>query len=232
MITQLNLNHPDRRTIVLAAEDWHAGVIGIVASRVVDDYHRPAILINSGNGDIAQGSARSIEGFNIHEAITACSEHLESFGGHAMAAGIKIRKEKIADFTAALEEYAQKNLNQNLLTAKLDIDALCSVGDLSRSVVDELKLLEPFGQGNRKPLFAAKGVKWISPPRRVGVKGDHLQIAIGDNTGSVRCIGFNMGKLEKKLLETEYFNVAFEPDINTFNGNSSVQFVLTDIQFE
>ncbi|HEG43215.1 MAG TPA: single-stranded-DNA-specific exonuclease RecJ [Phycisphaerales bacterium] len=232
MITQGNLNHPDRRTIVLANEDWHTGVIGIVASRVVDDFCRPAILINSGNGDIAQGSARSIEGFNIHEAITACSEHLESFGGHAMAAGIKIRKEKIADFTAALEEYAQENLDQNLLTAKLDIDALCTVGDLSRSVVDELKLLEPFGQGNRKPLFAAKGVKWISPPRRVGAKGDHLQIAIGDNTGSVRCIGFNMGKLEKKLLETEYFNIAFEPDINTFNGNSSVQFVLTDIQFE
>jgi single-stranded-DNA-specific exonuclease len=234
MITKSNLNHPDRRTIVLASENWHSGVIGIVASRIIDDFFRPTILINTGSDEdeIAQGSARSIEGFNIYEAIKACSEHLESFGGHAMAAGLKIRKDKIADFTAALEEYAQKNLDDDQLVSRLDIDALCKVGDISRPVVDELKLLEPFGQGNRKPVFAAKGVKWISAPRRVGVKGDHLQIAIGDPTGSVRCIGFNMGKLEKKLLETEYFNIAFQPDINTFNGNSTVQFVLTDIQFE
>jgi single-stranded-DNA-specific exonuclease len=231
MITAAGLNHPDRKTIVLAGEKWHGGIVGIVASRVIDKYFRPTIMISTANS-IAQGSARSIEGFNILEAIRACSEHLVSFGGHAMAAGLKIEKANIAAFTAALEEYAQQNLDEEKLVAKLDIDRVCSISDMSQSVVKELSMLEPTGQGNPKPLFATRGVRWMSPPRRVGAKGDHLQIAITDNTASVRCIGFGMGRLEKKLLESDGFNVAYEPQINTYNGNSSVQFVLADIQFE
>ncbi len=131
-----------------------------------------------------------------------------------------------------MEEYAGQNFEHDVLTKKLDIDALCSLDDLNEGVVKELGLLDPAGQGNRKPLFASKGVQLIAPPRKVGAKGDHLQLSIRDNTGSVRCIGFNMGKLEKKLLEIDYFSVAYEPKINTYNGNSSVQFVLEDIKFE
>ena len=231
MITAAGLNHPDRKTIVLADEKWHSGIIGIVASRIIDDYFKPAIMISTATG-IGQGSARSVEGFNIHDAITACKEHLIKFGGHAMAAGIKIEKEKIPQFAQAIEEYAQENLTQDKLVSKLDIDAVCSIAEMSHPVVNELNLLEPTGQGNPKPKFATKGVRRISPPRRVGQKGTHLQIAITDNTASVRCIGFGMGKLEKKLLECESFSVAYEPQINTYNGNSTVQFVLTDIQFE
>ena len=93
-------------------------------------------------------------------------------------------------------------------------------------------MLGPFGQGNLEPTFATKGVRLIGPPRRVGAGRDHLQLAITDNTASVRCIGFRFGKLEKKLLEIEFFNVAYQPQINTYNGNSNVEFVLTDIQFE
>ena len=117
-------------------------------------------------------------------------------------------------------------------TAKLDIDALCSIEQLSFDAVKHLQMLEPFGQGNPAPIFATKGVHRISPPRCVGVKGDHLQIAISDHTASVRCIGFGMGKLEKKILETESFSVAYEPQFNTYNGNTTVQFLLKDIQFE
>jgi len=231
MITAAGLNHPDHKTIVLADEKWHGGIVGIVASRVIDKYFRPTIMISTANS-IAQGSARSVEGFDILAAIRACSEHLVSFGGHAMAAGLKIEKDNIAGFTAAIEEYAQQNLDEEKLVSKLNIDRVCSISDMSHSVVKELSLLEPTGQGNPKPLFATRGVRWMSPPRRVGAKGDHLQIAITDNTASVRCIGFGMGKLEKKLLESDGFNVAYEPQINTYNGNSSVQFVLADIQFE
>lgn len=231
MITAGGLNHPDRKTIVLADEKWHGGIVGIVASRVIDKYFRPTIIISTANS-IAQGSARSIEGFDILAAIRACSEHLVSFGGHAMAAGLKIEKANIAGFAVAFEEYAQQNLDEEKLISRLDIDGVCSISDMSHSVVKELSLLEPTGQGNPKPLFATRGVRWMSPPRRVGAKGDHLQIAITDNTASVRCIGFGMGRLEKKLLESDCFNVAYEPQINTYNGNSSVQFVLADIQFE
>jgi len=231
MITATGLNHPDRKTIVLANETWHAGVVGIVASRVVDTFFRPTVLMNAAD-DIAQGSARSVEGFNIHAALTACSEHLISYGGHSMAAGLKIHKNKIADLARSLEEYACRNLTDEALESKLDIDAICSIGRLNIHVVKELQRLEPFGQGNPAPVFATEGVRRISPPRRVGIRGDHLQIAISDNTGSVRCIGFGMGPLEKKVLEAQTFNVAYESQIDTYNGGGSVQFVLKDIQFE
>ena len=116
--------------------------------------------------------------------------------------------------------------------SKLDIDTECSIADMSYHAVKEIGMLEPFGPGNAKPIFATRGVKWISPPRRVGQKGDHLQIAITDGTESVRGIGFNMGKLEKKLLESEYFSVAYEAQIDTYRNNNTTQFVLSDIRFE
>ena len=231
MITQTGLDHPDRKTIVLANENWHTGVVGIVASRVIDKFFRPAIMINTENG-IGQGSARSVEGFNILEAISSCSELLISFGGHAMAAGLKIEKENIPAFIEKFEQYAQKNLTEEAITSRLDIECLCSIGQLNTPVVKQLQSLEPFGQGNPRPVFASKGVQRLSPPRRVGSKGEHLQIAITDSTGSVRCIGFKMGQLEKKILESDFFSVAYEPQMNTFNGQTNVQFVLTDIKFD
>jgi len=106
------------------------------------------------------------------------------------------------------------------------------LSELQKGTVNELQWLGPFGQGNPEPTFATKGVRLIGPPRRVGAGRDHLQLAITDNTASVRCIGFRFGKLEKKLLETEFFNVAYQPQINTYNGNSNVEFVITDIQFD
>ena len=258
MIVEQGLSHPDQKSIVLASENWHAGVIGIVASRIVDKYHRPTIMINTGgcrsskgaqNGAptnaIAQGSARSIAGFDILSAISACSEHLTSFGGHKMAAGITIEPEKIAQFAADFETYAKQNLSENDVVAKLHIDATAPLSKLHKDAVAELQMLGPFGQGNPEPIFATKGVRLSSPPRKVGARGDHLQLAITDNTASIRCVGFRFGKLEKKLLEHEFFNVAYQPQINTYNGRSSqtrnnafgvpssnVELVLADIQFE
>ena len=231
MINHAGLNHPDRKTIVLAKENWHTGVIGIVASKVVDNYNRPAVMINTDSVP-AQGSARSIAGFDMHSAFGACAEHLESFGGHAMAAGLRIRQEKLPDFIAAFENYANETLTEQCLISTLDIEGECRISDFTEATVNQLKRLEPFGQGNPAPIFATMNVHRIAPPRKVGAKGDHLQIAISDNTGAVRCIGFGMGKLEKKLLEVDHFSVAYEPQINTYNGNSSVQFVLKDIKFD
>ncbi|MHC5121351.1 MAG: single-stranded-DNA-specific exonuclease RecJ, partial [Planctomycetota bacterium] len=230
-ITQAGLNHPDRKTIVLSAENWHTGVIGIVASRIIDDYYRPTILINATDG-IGQGSGRSVAGFNLHGALTACGDHLLSFGGHKMAAGLRIDMSNIAAFAAAFEAYAHENMEHGTLDSYLDIDAEARIGDFSEGVMRELYGLEPFGAGNPKPLFAARGVKLIAPPRTVGSQNDHLQMSISDNSGAVRCIGFGMGKLEKKLLETDSFSVAFEPQYNTYNGRTNLQFMLSDIQFE
>jgi len=234
MIVQQDLNHPDQKSIVLASENWHTGVIGIVASRIVDKYYRPTIMIKTGakENDTAQGSGRSIAGFDMLGAISACSEHLVNFGGHKMAAGITIETEKINQFAAEFEAYAKENLNQNDVVAKLHIDAAAILGEFRRETVSELEMLGPFGQGNPKPIFATRGVRLSSQPRKVGARAEHLQLAVTDNTNSVRCIGFGMGKLDKKLLDYEFFNIAYQPQINTYNGKSNVEFVLADIQFE
>jgi single-stranded-DNA-specific exonuclease len=234
MIVERNLHHPDRKSIVLVNEDWHNGVIGIVASRIVDKFYRPTIMFNSGAAEdgIAQGSARSIQDFCLLSAIKACSKHLVSFGGHKMAAGIKIETDKIDLFAAEFEAYAKQNLDEKDVSARLHIDAAVPLSDFSLEAVDELQMLGPFGQGNPQPVFATKGVSLAGPPRRVGSGREHLQLAITDNTSTIRCIGFRFGKLEKKLLEHEFFNVAYQPQLNTYNGNTNVEFVLTDVQFE
>ena len=149
-----------------------------------------------------------------------------------MAAGITIETEKIAQFAADFESCAKQNLNQNDVVAKLHIDAAAPLGEFRREAVSELQMLAPFGQGNPRPVFATKAVRLAAPPRRVGTRGEHLQLTITDNTIAVRCIGFWFGKLEKKLFEHEFFNVAYQPQINTYNGSSNVELVLTDIQFE
>ena len=149
-----------------------------------------------------------------------------------MAAGIKIETDKIDRFASDFEEYAKKHLNENDCVAKLRIDAAASLGEFRKETVEELQMLGPFGQGNPEPTFATKGVRLAGPPKRVGAGREHLQLAITDNTATIRCIGFRFGKLEKKLLEHDFFDVAYQPQINTYNGNSSVEFVLTDVQFD
>ena len=111
-------------------------------------------------------------------------------------------------------------------------DAEASIGEFNMEMVGELQMLGPFGQGNPEPVFATRGVRLAAPPRRVGAAGDHLQLTITDGLAAVRCIGFRMGKLEKKLIDSEFFDVAYQPQINTYNGNTNVQFVLADVQFE
>ncbi len=234
LVVERGLHHPDHRSIVLACDGWHTGVLGIVASRLVDKFYRPAIMINASPGEsgAAQGSGRSVPGFCLLSAIQACSLHLTTFGGHKRAAGLTIRPDRIESFAAAFEAYAVENLKEEDVVARLHIDAVAPLRTLTKDTVAQLERLGPFGQGNPKPVLAAMGVRLAAAPRRVGAKGDHLQFAITDNTGTIRGVGFGMGNLEKKLLDNEYFNIAFEPQINRYNGNTGVEFITTDIQFE
>lgn len=234
IVVERGLNHPDRRSIVLAAEGWHAGVLGIVASRLVDRFFRPAIVINASpnESNVAQGSARSIPGFSMLDAIQACASHLTSFGGHHMAAGLTMPPEKIEAFAADFEAYAVDHLQEQDVVAKLHVDSVVPLRMFTRDVVHQLDLLGPFGEGNQKPVFATKGVRLAAAPRRCGSTNDHLQFAITDNTATIRCVGFRMGGLEKKLIDHEYFNIAYEATLNHYNGNSSVEFIAVDIQFE
>ena len=243
MIVERGLDRPERRSIVLARENWHGGVLGIVASRIVETFYRPTVLISTPASDggrrtteegpvPAQGSARSIPGFPLRSALQACSRHLVKFGGHKMAAGITIEPAKIDQFAAEFEAYAGSNLTQDDVIAKLHIDAVAPLAEFSKDLVGQLQVLGPFGAGNPEPVFATKGVRLACPPRKVGARLDHLQLAITDNSGSVRCIGFSMAQFDKKLLDREFFNVAYHPHINTYNGCSNVEFILADIQFD
>jgi single-stranded-DNA-specific exonuclease len=243
MIVERGLDRPERRSIVLARENWHGGVLGIVASRIVETFYRPTVLISTPASDggrrttedgpcPAQGSARSIPGFPLRSALQACSRHLVKFGGHKMAAGITIEPAKIDQFAAEFEAYAGSNLTQDDVIAKLHIDAVAPLAEFSKDLVGQLQVLGPFGAGNPEPVFATKGVRLACPPRKVGARLDHLQLAITDNSGSVRCIGFSMAQFDKKLLDREFFNVAYHPHINTYNGYSNVEFILADIQFD
>ena len=188
-------------------------------------------MINSTN-QIAQGSARSIPNFDILSGISACSKHLVGFGGHKMAAGVTLDVEKIDSFAADLEAYAKQNLSEEDVVDRLHIDAAAPLETFTKQTISELQMLGPFGQGNPEPLFATKGVRLASAPRRVGAKGDHLQLAVTDNTSTIRCIGFRFGKLEKKLLEQDFFNIAYQAQLNTYNGATNVELVVADIQFE
>jgi single-stranded-DNA-specific exonuclease len=233
-IVQQALDRPDRASFVLADRSWHTGVIGIVASRIVDLYHRPTVMINTAGkqNSVAHGSARSIDGFCLLSGLKACSRHLVSFGGHKMAAGITIEPGKIEPFAADFEAYARKHLKKGDYTAKLYIDAETPLSDFTKETVSEFQMLSPFGRGNPSPLFVTRGVRLVSPPKICGATGKHLQLAITDNTNAVRCIGFGMGKLEKRLLECDYFDVAYQPQLNTYNGSTSVELVLTDVHMD
>jgi single-stranded-DNA-specific exonuclease len=234
VVIERGWNHPDRRSIVLAREGWHTGVLGIVASRLVDKFYRPTVMINAAPTETgaAQGSARSIGTFNMLEAIAACSEHLVTFGGHKMAAGLTILPERIERFTEAFEAYAKEHLRDDDVVARLEIDAQVALRQLTRDTVSQLERLGPFGQGNPRPVFATRGLRLAAPPRRVGAKSDHLQFAITDTTATVRCVAFRMAHLEKKLLEADAFDMAYEVQLNTYNGNTTVEFVVLDVQFE
>ena len=154
----------DRRAIVLAREGWHAGVIGIVAGRLAELFHRPAIVIALG-AEVSQGSARSIPGFDVYEAIKESSEHLLAFGGHPAAAGLKLRQNQVADFARRFEESCRAGLQAEHLERELAIDAEVPLGALTLRVVEEIERLEPHGIANPRPLLLASA-DWKSPACR------------------------------------------------------------------
>jgi single-stranded-DNA-specific exonuclease len=215
--------------IVLGAEGWHPGVIGIVASRVVDRLHRPTVMISFTNGN-GQGSGRSIAGFHLTKALDACRNHLEAFGGHEMAAGLKLKTESFNDFRKAFAEHAKGCLSADQLLPGIEIEAAAQLRQMTAALVNDLRRLGPFGNGNRKPLLACRGMEVTQPPRRVGKTGEHLQIQVRDETGSMKCIAFGFGVMFDRLLSGTKIDLVVDPTINEFNGRSSVELMVKDLK--
>jgi single-stranded-DNA-specific exonuclease len=224
-----NLACDDARAIVLGGEGWHAGVIGIVASRIVDRFHRPTIMVALNNGH-GQGSGRSIQGFHLARALEACGHHLDAYGGHEMAAGLKLSSQKFADFREAFCAHAKEVVTDEMLIPRLELDCLAQLEQISEPLVRDLQRLGPFGHGNRKPLLCCRGVELAAPPRKVGKTGDHVQLYVRQGRTSMKCIAFNFASACEKLKPGDTLDLAVQPTINEFNGFRSVELEVKDLQ--
>ena len=231
MVVDQGLDAPDSRIIVLASENWHGGVIGIVASRLVEKFARPAILVAL-DGDGGQGSGRSIPGFHLRDALAACSKHLRSFGGHAMAGGLRIDRGRIEDFASEMGEYARRHVPAGALAATLDIDAECSLAELNLNTVEHLAKLGPYGQGNPEPVVAVRNCRVITSPRRMGRSGGTVGMLLGEGDVKMRAVGFNMGDLADILEGVRAVDIAATPGINCFRGRTSVEMHLKDVRWQ
>jgi len=204
--------------IVLSSSEWHQGVIGIVASRLVEMFYRPAFLLSMQDG-IAKGSARSIPPFHIYNGISECAELLLNYGGHSQAAGLKLYTDNIPAFKEKINYIVKNTLNEEDLRPVLEIDAGVELFEINFNLVRELALLEPF-DANKEPLLAAKNVEIIDP-RIVG--NNHLKMRLKQKALSMDTIGFGMGGLLSKKNDLRFVDVAFVPIINEWNGSKSIQ---------
>jgi len=219
-----------KSAIVLGDETWHAGVIGIVASRIVDRFYRPTIMVALNNGH-GQGSGRSIAGFHLARALEACAGHLEAFGGHEMAAGLKLQTTQFEDFRASFCEHAKQTIGKDMLIPQLKLDSLADVSQMSPALVTDLQRLAPFGHGNRRPVLCFRGVEVSAPPRRVGRTGEHLQLHVRQDGRFIKCIAFGFGEHYDHLEVGARIDLAVEPTLNEYNGAASVELEIKDIQF-
>ncbi len=212
--------------IIVGGEGWHHGIIGIVASKVTDMYFKPSILICFEN-NIGKGSGRSIPGFDLHEALMNCSAELEKFGGHAMAVGVTVAKDKFNEFKTKLEEYAKK-CDIDKIVPIINIDSEVQLKNIDIDSVKSLKMLEPFGEANKTPLFLFKNLK-INSIRALS-EGKHLKLTLKEDNFMIDAIGFNMGELSEKYLLDDKVDVVGSLEINSFNGNDSIQIVMKDLR--
>lgn len=230
MVQETGMDGDACRAIVLARGQWHAGVIGIVASRLVDRFHRPAVLISLNNG-LGQGSGRSIRGFDINDALARCRAHLVEHGGHAMAAGLKINPACVGAFTEAFIAVANNTLTGVDLREKLRIDAEVELGVLDFATTETLLGLGPFGVGNPSPKLATDWVDLAQEPRCVGKGGKHVQAVFSDGRATLKAIAFGQADKVEALKRHRRCRVAFKPLINDFNGRRTVEMNVLDFQF-
>jgi single-stranded-DNA-specific exonuclease len=221
----------DRGAIVLGRKGWHLGVVGIVASRLVDFYHRPTVVVSFGE-EFSQGSARSVPGFNLYEAIRDCSEGLIGYGGHAAAAGLKLTESHFPTFAQRFDERCRTGLTTEQLQKVLHIDAEVPLGVLTLSVVEEVEKLEPYGVGNPRPLLLGSQVRIVGEPRVVGELRNHLQLKLVQGNTLVKAIGWNMAEKGKDLKPNMFCSVVFYPSVNEWNGRRDVQLELKDFVIE
>lgn len=224
----------NKKSTVVYREDWHKGVIGIVASRLIETYYRPTIVLTRSEGLIT-GSARSIKNFDIYDAIDACSHLLEHFGGHTYAAGLALKPEKLDQFIQEFEEYSAERLTDDMLIPEIEIDEELFLSDIHTKFYNILKQFAPFGPGNMSPFFLTKNVIDTGYVKKVGKNGhDHLKFSVvhPDRTGGpVPAIAFNQGQHYEMMKKGMPFDICYHIDENHWLGTTTLQLRIKDIKF-
>jgi len=228
-ITQLQMIENGCKAIVVGDRDWHPGVIGIVASRIVDRFHRPTIVVGL-NGEIGQGSGRSVDGFHLARALQNVTHTLESHGGHEMAAGLKVLPDKFESFRTAFVAHVNDTIDPTLLVPELKLDCDTELSHVTEALVTDLARLGPFGRGNPKPVLRCRQVSLTAAPKRVGKTGDHLQLYIKQNGAIMKAIAFGAGAMFDQLPAGTVLDLAVLPQVNEFNGYRSVELEVKDLQ--
>jgi single-stranded-DNA-specific exonuclease len=216
-----------RKSTVVYQSHWHKGVVGIVASRLIDHYYRPTIVLTQ-SGDYVAGSARSIAGFNVYEAVHQCKDLLIGYGGHYHAAGMTMRTDNVHAFRERFEEVVSSTIAEELLTPEICIDAEVETKDLTPSFYNIINQMEPFGPGNCKPVLMLRGV--VDSGYAKALKEQHLRFTIVQNTSSISAIGFNMARYLPLVQSRRPIDVAFTLDINEWNGNKALQMRVVDVR--
>ncbi len=220
----------ERFTTVVYHETWHKGVIGIVASRLTETYYRPTLVFTK-SGDKLAASARSVKGFDVYNALDACSEHIEQFGGHKYAAGLTIEPEKYEGFKQAFEEVVAKTIDKDLLTPEVQIDKQIDLKEITPKFYRILKQLAPFGPSNMTPVFMTEGLTDTGYGKCVGEDKTHLRLtATQPDANGIVCIGFGMGDKYELISEQKPFRAVYSIDENEWQGNVSLQLRLRDIK--
>ncbi len=228
-IIDKEINFKEHKVIVIAKEDWHQGVLGIVASKLADRFYRPTILISL-DEDLCKGSGRSIKNFHLFDALLGCREFLDSFGGHSHAVGLLIAKDNIAQFKHSINRLAKEKLLLEDLLPSIEIDMELGFSDLSEKLTEELAILEPFGTGNAEPLFYTPHLTLKNTPQALGK--DTLKFWVTDGSITYQAIGFGMASLCPNLLNAASFDLVYSPRMDNWQGESSFILEVEDIFFK
>ncbi len=219
--------HKTKNSTVVYKEHWHKGVVGIVASRIIETYFKPTIVLTR-SGDIAAGSARSVPGFNLYEAIHACREHLLGYGGHFAAAGMSLLPENIPAFSLQFEEVVSKLINPDMLIPEIIIDTQVSFPDITPSFYNIICQMEPFGPENMRPVFIASNVADTGYSKIV--KELHIRFVLAQNGKTFTGIGFNLAEKFSLVQSKKPLDIVFTLDENEWNGNTSLQLKIIDLR--
>ena len=230
-ITKEALDRVDKtkKSTVVFSDNWHKGVVGIVASRLIETHYKPTIVLAEKNGMLT-GSARSVHDFDLYEAISKCAHLCEKFGGHKYAAGLSIKRENLPQFIDEFEKVVSETITKEQLTPKINIDKVIDIDAVDDKLYRIIKQFAPFGPQNPSPIFISKGVIDSGYGKQVGEDKSHLRINVKRTSNSIAGIGFGMGNLFEKIKDNQSFDVCYSIDENEWNGKKSLQLRIRDIK--